>query len=82
MPTTMDGTLISMKIPPSALQSSTPTNVSFQHAKLSDNVTIDAGYRFKGILDPLWTGESLGTDYHGMGTVYTHNFQGAVSWGF
>lgn len=49
---------------------------------VSDNVTLDAGYRFKGILDPLWTGKSLGTDDHGMGSLYTHNFQGGASWGF
>lgn len=49
---------------------------------VSDNVTVDAGYRFKGILDPLWTGVSASDDYHGMGTIYTHNFQGGVSWGF
>lgn len=49
---------------------------------VTDNVTFDAGYRFKGVLDPLWTGMTAGTNYHGMGTVYTHNFQGGVSWGF
>ena len=49
---------------------------------VGDNLTFDAGYRFKGILDPLWTGTSAGNDDHGMGTVYTHNFLGGVSWGF
>lgn len=48
----------------------------------TDNLTIDAGYRFKGIIDPVVTGFCCGDDYHAIGTFYSHNITAGLSWGF
>lgn len=48
---------------------------------VTDDITIDAGYRFKMALDVLTQGAAPGS-FHGQGSYYTHIIQAGVGWNF
>lgn len=51
---------------------------------LKDDLTLDLGYRFKGVFDAQLTGhnETGADDEHGMHTYYSHTVTGGVTWDF
>ena len=48
----------------------------------SDNITLDAGYRFKGALAVLTKGDVSDDSYHGSASYYSHVGQIGLTWGF
>lgn len=51
---------------------------------VKEDLTLDLGYRFKGVFDTQTTGhlESGADDEHGMHTYYTHAVTGGLTWDF
>lgn len=49
---------------------------------VTEDLTLDLGYRFKGFFDPLLSGDHATDLYYAAGTHFSHNFIGGVSWGF
>ena len=47
-----------------------------------DNITLDAGYRFKGALAVLTKGDVSDDGDHGSATYYSHVGQIGLTWGF
>jgi OOP family OmpA-OmpF porin len=48
----------------------------------SDNITLDAGYRFKGALAVLTKGDVSDDGSHGSASYYSHVAQIGLTWGF
>lgn len=49
---------------------------------LTDRLTADAGYRFKGIVDATVKGNPSVFAPHGKMSLYNHSFIGGLAWGF
>ncbi|MEH6727861.1 MAG: outer membrane beta-barrel protein [Hyphomicrobiales bacterium] len=51
---------------------------------IKDDLTLDLGYRFKGVFDPLISGHGTqgAEDEHGAFTYYTHAVTGGLTWDF
>lgn len=49
---------------------------------ITDNITLDAGYRFKGALAVLTKGDVGDDGSHGSATYYSHVGQIGLTWGF
>lgn len=51
---------------------------------IKDDLTLDLGYRFKGVLDPVASGHNTSgaDDEHGAFTYYTHAVTGGLTWDF
>jgi opacity protein-like surface antigen len=49
---------------------------------ITDNLTLDVGYRFKAALDVLTEGDSGTDSYHGQASYYSNIVQGGLTWNF
>lgn len=50
--------------------------------KITENLTADAGYRFKGLLDATIRADRAIGGPHGKASFYSHSFIGGLSYGF